>query len=54
VDVKRLLEKAEVWGKLPAREREAIMIQATERLDPKYREIVMEYFKRLSQQESNK
>ena len=54
MDFKKFQDKIEQWGKLPAREREAIMIQATEKLDPKYREIVMEYFKRLSQQETNK
>lgn len=49
MDLKRLMEKAEVWGKLPPREREAIMREATLRMDPRYREIIMEYMKRLSQ-----
>lgn len=49
VDLKRLMEKAEVWGKLPPREREAIMREATLKMDPRYREIIMEYMKRLSQ-----
>lgn len=49
VDLKRLMEKAEVWGKLPPREREAVMRDATRGMDPRYREIIMEYMKRQSQ-----
>ena len=51
VDIKVLEKATDNWGKLPPREREAIMRNATREMDPRYREIVMEYFKRLSRQE---
>jgi len=47
IDPKRIKELAEVWGKLPAREREANMIRLLQEIDPRYREICQEYFRRL-------
>jgi hypothetical protein len=46
-------ELAEVWGKLPARDREANMRELTRDMDPRYREIIMEYFRKLSSQTTN-
>jgi len=39
-----------VWGKLSPREREASMRELTRYMNPRYREIVQEYFRRLSTQ----
>ena len=36
-----------MWGKLPARDREANMRELTRDMDPRYREIIMEYFRKL-------
>ena len=47
IDPKKLKELAEQWGKLPAKDREASMIQLTRDMDPRYREIVQEYFRRI-------
>jgi len=48
IDAKRLKELAEVWGKLPARDREANIVNLTRDMDPRYREIIQEYFRRVS------
>jgi len=40
----------EIWGKLPARDREASMRELTRDMDPRYREIIMEYFRKQSTQ----
>jgi len=50
VDPKKLKELTEIWGKLPARDREAGMRELTRDMPPRYREIIMEYFRRLSTQ----
>jgi hypothetical protein len=47
IDPKRIKELAEVWGKLPAREREENMLKLLREIDPRYREICQEYFRRL-------
>ena len=47
VDQKRVRELAEVWGKLPERDRARAMVELTRSLPPKYREAVEIYFKRL-------
>jgi len=51
VDGKKIKELADVWGKLPARERENHMRELTREMDPRYREVIQEYFRRLSAQE---
>jgi hypothetical protein len=48
VDPKRLKEMAEVWGKLPERERAKAMAELTRDMPPRYREIIEKYFKEIS------
>ena len=48
IDYKKIQETQKVWGKLPNRERESIMRDITRDMSPRYREIIMEYMKRLS------
>src|SRR5262245_13281353 len=50
VDQKKIKDLTEVWGKLSPREREASMRELTRYMDPRYREIVQEYFRKLSTQ----
>jgi hypothetical protein len=50
IDPKKLADLKEIWGKLPARDREAGMRELTRDMPPRYREIIMEYFRRLSTQ----
>jgi hypothetical protein len=50
VDAKKIKELAEVWGKLPARDREASMRELTRDMPARYREIIREYFRKLSEQ----
>jgi hypothetical protein len=54
VDAKKIKELAEVWGKLPPREREQNMRELTREMPPRYREIIQEYFRKLSTQDANK
>jgi len=44
---------AEVWGKLPARDRESNMRELLREFDPRYREIIMEYMRKQSLQTAN-
>lgn len=48
VDAKRIKELADVWGKLPPREQEQRMRELTREMPQRYREVIQEYFKRLS------
>jgi hypothetical protein len=48
VDPKRVKEIAEVWGKLPEKERARAMVELTRGLPPKYREAIETYFKQLN------
>jgi hypothetical protein len=50
IDPKKLKDLAEQWGKLPARDREASMRELTQNMPERYREVIKEYFRRLSQQ----
>jgi len=50
IDPKKIKDLTEIWGKLPARDREAGMRELTRDMPPRYREIIMEYFRRLSTQ----
>jgi hypothetical protein len=50
IDQKKIQELTEVWGKLPAREREASMRELTRDMPPRYREIIRDYFRKLSEQ----
>jgi hypothetical protein len=51
VDPKRLRELAEVWGKLPEKERAKAMLELQRDLPPRYREVIENYFKKLAQNE---
>jgi hypothetical protein len=53
IDLKKVKELAEQWGKLPAREREQNMAALIRDMDPAYREIVQEYFRRINAQAAN-
>jgi hypothetical protein len=50
IDAKKIKELAEVWGKLPARDREASMRELTQSMPARYREVIREYFRKLSEQ----
>jgi hypothetical protein len=49
VDPKRLKELAEVWGKLPEKERAKAMQELQRDMPPRYREVIENYFKKLAQ-----
>lgn len=48
VDPKKFKELAEVWGKLPEKERAKALVGLTRGLDARYREAIEAYFKKLS------
>ncbi len=48
IDIKRAKELIDQWGKLPARDRESNMRELVRDMDPRYREIIMEYFRKQS------
>jgi hypothetical protein len=48
VDAKRLKEMAEVWGKLPEKERAKAMLELTRDMPPRYRQVIEDYFKNLN------
>jgi len=50
VDGKKIKELADQWGQLPPREREANMRELTREMPQRYREVIQEYFRKLSQQ----
>ena len=54
IDAKKIKDLAEQWGKLPPREREANMRELTREMPQRYREVIQEYFRKLSVQDSNK
>jgi tetratricopeptide (TPR) repeat protein len=47
IDMKKVKEYAEVWGKLPERERAKAMTQLTRGMPAKYRDAIESYFKQL-------
>lgn len=49
VDSKRVKELADVWGKLPEKERAKALVELTRNAPAKYREAIELYFKKLSQ-----
>jgi len=49
VDPKKLREVANVWGKLPEKERAKAMVELTRNLPPKYRDAIEHYFRELQQ-----
>ncbi len=48
VDPKRLKELAEVWGKLPEKDRAKAMTELTRDMPPRYRAVIEKYFKEIS------
>jgi hypothetical protein len=50
VDAKKIKELTEKWGTLPPKDREASMRELTRDMPPRYREVIVEYFRKLSQQ----
>jgi len=48
VDEKKLQEIAQVWGKLPEKERAKAMMEMVKDLPPRYREIIENYAKTLA------
>jgi hypothetical protein len=48
VDSKRLKEIAEIWGKLPEKDRPKAMLELTRDMPPRYREVIEKYLKDLS------
>jgi hypothetical protein len=49
VDPKKLKELAEVWGKLPEKDRAKAMAELTRDMPPRYREVIEKYFKKLAE-----
>jgi hypothetical protein len=47
VDLKKLKETADGWGKLPEKERAKAMLELTRNMDPRYREAIESYLKKL-------
>lgn len=47
VDAKRFKENADVWGKLPERQRAAAMVELTRGMPAKYRNAIESYFRQL-------
>jgi hypothetical protein len=54
VDPKRFKEIADVWGKLPEKERVKILNDLKQNMPAQYDEIVKRYFKKLNQDESDR
>jgi len=54
IDAKKIKDLAEKWGQLPPRDREASMRELTRDMPQRYREIIQEYFRKLSVQDNNK
>jgi hypothetical protein len=54
IDKKRIKEIAEVWGKLPEKERARAMVELTRGLPAKDRAVIEEYFRKLQQMSGNK
>jgi hypothetical protein len=46
VDPKRFKEMAEIWGKLPERERAKAILEMTRDLPPQYRSRIEEYYRK--------
>ena len=50
VDPKRFKEIADVWGKLPEKERARAMVELTRGMPAKYRDAIEAYFKKLQEE----
>jgi hypothetical protein len=47
VDMKRFKEIADVWGRLPEKERAKAMVELTRNMPPRYRDAIEAYFREL-------
>ncbi|HZY85224.1 MAG TPA: hypothetical protein VFE78_10365 [Gemmataceae bacterium] len=47
VDMKKFKEVADVWGRLPEKERAKAMVELTRGMPPKYRDAIEAYFREL-------
>jgi hypothetical protein len=54
IDPKKVKEIAEVWGKLPPKERAKAMVDMTRGMPPKYRDAIETYFKQLNNQSGSR
>jgi hypothetical protein len=54
VDPRKLKEIADVWGKLPEKDRVKAMTDMTRDMPPKYREVIENYFKNLDNNKGSK
>jgi hypothetical protein len=54
VDQKKVKEIAEVWGKLPDKERAKAIVELTRSMPAKDRAVIEEYFKQLAKKSSGK
>lgn len=52
IDLKKFKEYADVWGKLPEKERAKAMTDLTRGMPPKYRDAIEAYFKQLEKRSS--
>jgi hypothetical protein len=52
VDPKKLQNLAQIWGKLPEKERAKAMMELTKDLPPRYREVIENYFKTLARSQA--
>jgi hypothetical protein len=54
VDLKKFKEIADVWGKLPDKERAKAMVELTRGMPPKYRDAIEAYFRELQNKSGSK
>jgi tetratricopeptide (TPR) repeat protein len=54
VDLKKFKEIADVWGKLPEKERAQAMVELTRGMPPKYRDAIEAYFRELQNKSGSK
>jgi hypothetical protein len=48
VDEAHLKQLADLWGKLPEKERAKAMMELTRDMPPRYREVIETYFKKIA------
>ena len=54
MDPKKLKEMAEVWGKLPEKERARAMVELTQGMPQKYKDAIEAYFKELNRRSGSR
>ena len=48
LDMRQLKQLADLWGKLPEKERAKAMMELTRDMPPRYREVIENYFKNIA------